>query len=91
MGKYIPRNTLHREIHGKLHDTPVPNGKECKKAFEELVRREQLGLIDVENDTIEQRIAFLNEMWKDDHCEATLAMLNWQAEIVSKFYSRGSS
>jgi len=86
MGKYIPRNTLHRTIHSKLHDTPVPNGADCRRAFEELCRREALGLIDVENDTIEQRIAFLNEMWKDSHCEATLAMLNWQAEIVSKFY-----
>lgn len=91
MGKMIPRDTLHREIHSKVHDVPVPNGRECKKAFEELVRRERLGLINVEHDTIEQRIAFLNEMWKEDHCEATLAVLNWQAEIVRKFYSGGSS
>ncbi len=91
MGKMIPRDTLHREIHGKLHDIPVPNMKECKKAFEELCRRERAGQIDIENDTIEKRIDFLIEMWENDHCEATIAILKWQKEIVSKFYSRESS
>lgn len=87
MTKYIPRDTLHREIHAKIHDIPCPNGRECKKAFEELCRRERRGLIDVERDTIEQRIDFLIEMWKDDNCEATIAVLNWQKQIVSKFYN----
>lgn len=91
MGKLIPRDSLHREIHSKIHDIPVPNGRECKKAFEELCRRERMGVIDVEHDTLEQRIDFLIEMWKDAHCEATIAILEWQKEIVSKFYSRESS
>ena len=85
MGKYIPRDTLHRAIHSKVHDIPCPNGKECKKAFEELVRRERLGLIDVEHDTCEQRLDFLIEMWRDK-CPATVAMLEWQKQIISKFY-----
>ena len=90
MTKYIPRNSLHREIHAKIHDVPCPNGKECKKAFEELCRREREGLIDLEYDTIEQRIDFLIEMWQEDNCEATIAILKWQKQIVSKFYNKPS-
>ena len=88
MGKYLPRDTLHREIHSKIHDVPTPNGKDCRRAFEELVRRENSGLIDIEHDSFQQRIDFLDEMWGDSHCEATLALLNWQAEIVKKFCKR---
>ena len=88
MTKYIPRNSLHREIHSKIHDVPCPNGRECKKAFEELCRREREGLIDLEYDTLEQRIDFLIEMWQEDNCEATIAILKWQKQIVSKFYSK---
>lgn len=88
MGRMIPRDTLHREIHSKIHDIPCPNGKECRMAFEELCRRERLGLIDLENDTVEQRIDFLIEMWKD-LCPATVAILEWQKQVVSKYYRRG--
>lgn len=87
MGRMIPRDTLHREIHSKIHDIPCPNGKECRMAFEELCRRERLGLIDLENDTVEQRIDFLIEMWKD-LCPATVAILEWQKQVVSKYYQR---
>lgn len=57
-------------------------------AYEELCRRERLGLIDLVNDTVEQRIDFLIEMWKDE-CPATVAILEWQKQVVSKFYKRG--
>ena len=86
MGKYIPRDTLHRALHSKLHDIPVPNGKECKLAFEALVRAEMNGDINVEEDTIEQRIAFLINLWRDK-CPATVAMLEWQSQIIAKFYT----
>lgn len=88
MGKYIPRNTLHREIHGKIHDVPTPHGRECRKAFEELCRREQYGLISPE-DSIAKRIDFLIEMWTEDNCEATIAILKWQKQIVQKSYEGG--
>lgn len=81
---------LLKENISNSYDVPCPNGRECRIAFEELCRRERLGLIDVENDTIEQRIDFLIEMWKDDNCEATIAILKWQKQIVSKFYSKPS-
>lgn len=88
MGKYIPQATLHRAIHGKIHDIPTPNGRECKKAYLELCRREQEGLIDIKYDSLEQRIDFLLEVWSDDNCEATLAMLRWQQQVVQKFYRK---
>ena len=88
MGKYIPQATLHRTIHSKIHDIPTPNGRECRKAYLELCLREREGLIDVKYDTLEQRIDFLLEVWSDDNCEATLAMLKWQRQVVQKFYRK---
>lgn len=88
MGKLIPQRTLHRGIHAKIHDIPTPNGAECKAAYLELERRKEEGLIDIENDTVEQRIDFLIEMW-EEKCPATVAILKWQKEIVSKFYAKG--
>lgn len=85
MGRYIPQYTLHREIHSKIHDIPTPNGPECRAAYNELIRREKEGLIDVKFDTLEDRIDFLIEMW-EGKCPATVAMLQWQKEVISKFY-----
>lgn len=85
MGKHIPRGTLHREIHSKIHDVPCPNGKECKLAFEEVLRREREGLIDVENDTCEQRLDLLIGLWAEK-CPATTAILQWQREVIAKYY-----
>lgn len=88
MGRYIPRGTLHGEIHSKVRDCPTPNGSDCRKAYAELCRREKRGQIDIEHDSFQRRVDFLNEVWGDSHCEATLAILNWQAEIVRKFNQR---
>lgn len=49
---------------------------------------EQQGLISQE-DTIEKRIDFLIDVWKDDNCEATIAMLKWQKQVIQKFYEGG--
>ncbi|MBQ2644262.1 hypothetical protein IJG14_01650 [bacterium] len=87
MGKYIPRDTLHREIHSKIHDIPCPNGRECKEAFETLLKLERLGAIDIVNDTCEQRLDFLIKLWKDK-CPATVAILQWQKDVISKYYGR---
>lgn len=86
MGIYIPRDTLHREIHSKIHDVPVPNGKDCKKVFEELVMLEREGLINAE-DSYYERLDFLIELWQEK-CPATVEILKWQRDIISKFYSR---
>lgn len=87
MGKYIPRATLHREIHSKIHDVPTPNGVDCKRAYNQLLELERQGLIDIEQDTLEQRIEFLIEVWEES-CPATVAILKWQRDVVNKFYER---
>lgn len=67
-----------------MHDVPVPNGKECKRAYEELIRRENAGTISAK-DTPIQKLDFLIEMFKET-CPATTAILEWQKQIVTKFY-----
>ena len=57
MGKYIPQATLHREIHAKIHDVPTPNGAECRMAYNEIVRLEKIGAIDIVNDSVEKRLS----------------------------------
>lgn len=76
--------TLHRSIHSKLHDVPVPNGKDCRRAYEELIKREQHGLIST-TDTPVQKLDFLIEMFADK-CPATTAILQWQKQIIQKYY-----
>jgi hypothetical protein len=85
MGKYIPQATLHREIHSKIHDIPTPNGAECRMAYNEICRLEELGLIDIENDSVEKRLDLLIELWAEK-CPATVEILKWQRDIVAKFY-----
>ena len=79
--------TLHRLIHSKIHDIPCPEGKDCKRAYLELIRREEEGLLS-EYDRVEDRIDFLIEMWKET-CPATTAILQWQRDVVAKFFGGG--
>ena len=88
MGCYIPRDTLHRTIHSKEHDIPVPNGRECRLAFDEILKREKEGTIDVDHDSCEKRLDLLINLWRDK-CPATVAMLEWQKEIIAKYYKSG--
>lgn len=87
MGGYVPQSTLHAAIHSKIHDIPTPNSDVCKRTYIELIRREKAGLIDLKNDSILKRISFLIEMWKDC-CPATTALLEWQRDIIAKFYQK---
>ena len=89
MGKLIPKYSLHHIIHSKIHDVPCPNRRECRLALRELYYRERKGLIDLKNDTIEQRIDFLIELWRGQ-CPATVAILEWQKQVVNKFYRRSN-
>lgn len=88
MGKMIPRDSLHSLIHSKIHDIPCPNGRECRMAYEEVVRREREGLIDVLHDSCEQRLDLLIEIW-EDKCPATVAVLKWQRDLIAKNYEGG--
>lgn len=83
----IPKDTLHREIHSKIHDIPTPNGAECKLAYQLMVEGIASGRLDPEHDTAEKRLEFLISVWKDK-CPATVAMLGWQRDIFAKFYGK---
>ena len=83
-GGYIPQATLHRELHSKIHDVPVPNGKECREAVEALNRWLAKGVISPD-DPIDEKLDTLIELFKGK-CPATVEILKWQQEVVRKFY-----
>lgn len=86
-GAYIPQATLHREIHSKIHDVPTPNGPECRMAVEALNSWLEAGLITAE-DRLDKRIEMIAKCFRA-RCPATTAILDWQREVVSKFYGEG--
>lgn len=84
-GGYIPQATLHREIHSKIHDVPTPNGKDCKEALIAINSWLAAGYISID-DPMESKIEMITKCFRVK-CPATAAILDWQFEIVSKFYS----
>lgn len=85
-GEYIPKATLHRTIHSKIHDVPTPNSDVCRKAVEKLNEWLEIGRISLE-DRLDVKIQVLADIFRDT-CPATTAILDWQREVVSKFYSK---
>ena len=86
-GAKIPQGTLHREIHSKIHDIPTPNGPECKIAVEAINNWLESGYISMD-DRLDKKIETIAKCFRAK-CPATTAMLDWQREVVSKFYSKG--
>lgn len=88
-GAYIPQATLHRELHSKIHDVPVPNGNVCKEIYHELCRQEQAGLIH-KDDPPWVKLEWLIEQL-EERCPATKAILKWQKEVITKYYKKSPS
>lgn len=86
-GGYIPQFTLHSEIHSKIHDIPTPNGGYCRQAVEALNNWLETGYISLD-DPIERKIEVIAGCFRAN-CPATTAILDWQREVVIKFYQRG--
>lgn len=86
-GAYIPKYTLHRELHAKIHDIPTPNGKDCRMAIEWLNCLLDNGEIHI-SDPLNKKIAVIAHFFRPQ-CPATVAVLDWQREVVEKFYARG--
>lgn len=86
-GAYIPQNTLHREIHSKIHDVPTPNGKDCKEALEAINSWLDGGYISLD-DPLDVKLEMITKCFRMK-CPATTAILDWQFQIVTKFYDRG--
>lgn len=88
MGIYIPRDTLHRALHSKIHDVPTPNGAECRLAVETLRQLEKQGAIDPAHDSAEKRLDFLIDLW-GEKCPATVAVLAWEKDVIAKYFKKG--
>lgn len=86
-GAYIPQATLHRELHSKIHDIPTPNGAECRLAVEAIDSWLEAGYISLD-DRLDKKIEVIASCFRAK-CPATTAMLDWQKEVVSKFYKGG--
>ena len=87
LGRYIPKYTLHRDIHSKIHDIPCPNEPDCRVAFNYIERAIAEGRLDPEHDTCEQRLTVLIDLWRTT-CPATVAILEWEREVIAKFYDQ---
>ena len=83
-GGYIPKFTLHQEIHSKIHDIPTPNEDECKFALKVIDEWLEAGYLQL-NHRLDKKISVLADLFRGK-CPATTAMLDWQKEVVTKFY-----
>lgn len=91
-GALVPRETLHRQIHDKIHDVPTPNEDVCEWLWHELTALADDGIIDVKHDHLEQRLTTIIELLREydaEQLDATIAILRWQWQIVHKFYTNG--
>lgn len=81
---YIPRDTLHKEIHSLVKTVPVPKEESIKFALTHLEYLEKNGAID-DKDNIEKRLKVLIALFEcaDDQ---TADALKEQLEIVTSFY-----
>lgn len=81
---YIPRDTLHREIHEFIAWVPIPRTISIRDAMEQLRMLEKYGGI-TETDPIEKRLKVLIALF--ECCEEpTAEALRKQLEIVERFY-----
>ena len=86
-GGYIPQFTLHRAIHSKVHDVPTPNSDDCKKIVRMLDSMLESNQISTK-DRLDIKIGILADCFRKI-CPATTAILDWQKDIVAKFYDKG--
>ena len=76
----IPKDTLHRLIHVKLHSVIPPSGLAAKNVYGRLVSMEKSGEIS-SNDTIEKRLRLLYDLFKNEDPDTALGFMR-QYEIV---------
>lgn len=79
-GDYIPRDTLHRVLHSRVHDIPTPPGRECKYLCLKLNQALQDGAIS-QDDTLEHRLQVIIALL-EGRCKPTRDMLEYQLAIV---------
>ena len=82
---YIPRDTLHRQIHDEVRCVPVPKDISIKSALFQLEMLEKTGAID-DKDSIEKRLKVLIALFECSD-DPTADALKQQLEIVQRFYN----
>lgn len=85
---YIPRDTLHKEIHALVAGVPVPKYSNIRSAMEQLKMLEHYGAIK-DTDGIEKRLKVLIALFECSE-DPTADALKKQLEIVQKFYNKPS-
>ena len=86
----IPRDTVHREIHSRIADIPMPGQELCKMALRAVNQGLKDGILNMVDDSAEQRLDFLIWLWEDKGRERTVTMLRWQKEVFAEFNERGN-
>lgn len=82
----IPKDTLHRDLHEKIHDVPVPNEEDCRIALIVLRELSIRGVIS-DNDPAWVRLDTLIEIWKGTN-PTTIEVLKWQRDVIFKFFTK---
>ena len=85
---YIPRDTLHREIHAHISGVPVPKYANIKSVMEQLRMLEYYEAIK-DTDNIEKRLNVLIALFECSE-GPTADALKKQLEIVHRFYEEPS-
>ena len=80
---YIPRDTLHREIHAYIAWVPVPRAISLRSAMEQLRMLEKYGGIK-DTDPIEKRLKVLIALFECSE-DPTANALKEQLRIVERF------
>lgn len=83
-GEYIPKATLHRQIHEAISNVPVPEGKHCRQAYEAIESWLEAGYISID-DPIQKKLETLVKCF-NANSPATANALRRQIEIVARFY-----
>ena len=85
-GAMIPKDTLHRFIHAKVHDIPLADGKSCRIAVETINTWLQTGHISLD-DPIDHKLEVLIGIFQNT-APNTAAVLRKQLEIVRNYQQR---
>jgi len=83
-GAYIPKFTLHHEIHETVRNVPTPDGRICRIIVEELNRNLENGVFSVDDKPMTKMQNLIEICAK--HSPATASALEKQLEVMQRFY-----
>lgn len=84
----IPKDTLHKWIHQAVFEVPIPSELVCQQAYKEIDMLYEFGAIS-DSDNIVKRLVLLIFILEYAADDATIAALETQKEIATRFYHMG--